>query len=276
MPSSKSTTWRLILSPPATGAENMALDEAILEAAASGASPPTLRLYAWEPACLSLGYAQPFDDVDHQELQALGWDLVRRPSGGRAILHSDELTYALIAPADNPHFAGSVLDSYRHLSKGLAAALSSLGLKPEVNAQHRDQYIEHTSPVCFQVPSAYEITVQGKKLIGSAQVRRRGGVLQHGSLPLEGDITRVCRVLSFASQSERDQAAATLEEQASTVEGLLGKPATWPHAAQAMAEGFSSALNINFERGEISHAEAQRAQKLAASHFANPEWLARL
>jgi lipoate-protein ligase A len=254
----------------------MALDEAILDAAAKGVSPPTLRLYAWEPACLSLGYAQPFGDVDHHRLQASGWDLVRRSSGGRAILHSDELTYALIAPASNPHFAGGLLDSYRHFSRGLAAALSLLGLEPEVHAEAEDDSERNPSPVCFQIPGAYEITVQGKKLIGSAQVRRRGGILQHGSLPLKGDITRVCQVLAFASEGQREQAVALLQTTASTAADLLGNPPTWLHAAQAIAEGFSSSLGIEFDRGDISSEEEQRAEELVASRFANQEWLARV
>ncbi len=254
----------------------MALDEAILEAAATGVSPPTMRLYAWEPACLSLGYAQPFGDVDQQRLQALGWDLVRRPSGGRAILHSDELTYALIAPADNPYFAGGVLGSYRRLSQGLAAALAKLGLAPEVQDERHAQSERHASPVCFQISSAYEITVRGKKIIGSAQVRRRGGVLQHGSLPLKGDISRVCRVLAFASDRQRNEAATLLRATASTAEGFLGKPPPWPQAAQAMAEGFANSLGIEFDRCEISSVEAQRAKELAASRFTNHDWLARV
>ncbi|HEX9617401.1 MAG TPA: hypothetical protein VGA03_08280, partial [Anaerolineales bacterium] len=109
--------WRLIHTPPAPGAWNMAVDEAILEAVGRGQADPTLRLYAWSPPCLSLGYAQPSSDVDLPQLHALGWDLVRRPTGGRAILHTDELTYAVIAPLSEPRLAGSVLESYQSLSQ---------------------------------------------------------------------------------------------------------------------------------------------------------------
>lgn len=254
----------------------MAFDAAILEAVAKRMSPPTLRLYAWEPVCLSLGYAQPYRDVDHQRLQIRGWDVVRRPSGGRAILHSNELTYALIAPADNPHFSGGVLESYRHLSQGLAAALTILGLDPEVHAAQLGRGSRQASPVCFQVPSAYEIMVRGKKLIGSAQVRRQGGILQHGSLPLKGDITSVCQVLAYASARERTQAMALLDGTAATVESLRGEPTTWLQAAQAFVEGFSNSLGIKFQRDEISAEESLRAEKLAASRFANQAWLARV
>jgi len=111
----------------------MAVDEAILEGVCSGNSQPTLRLYAWQPACLSLGYAQPFSEVDSEALAAKGWDIVRRPTGGRAILHVDELTYAVIAPDTDPRVAGSVLDSYLRLSEALLEALRLIGLSPEAN-----------------------------------------------------------------------------------------------------------------------------------------------
>lgn len=254
----------------------MAVDEAILESVARSSSPPTLRLYAWEPACLSLGYAQPYSDVDHPRLKSLGWDLVRRSSGGRAILHTDELTYALIAPLDNPHFTGGVLESYRHLSQGLAAALVILGLNPETKTKDIAGDDPPASPICFQIPSAYEITIQGRKLIGSAQVRRRGAVLQHGSLPLQGDITRVCQVLDFPSQEDRQAAANRLDASAATLANLLGRTLTWLEVADAVIEGFARGLDFTFQRSEITSGEVERAGELVVSRFAHQAWLERL
>ena len=106
-----SEQWRLLITSPASGAWNMAVDEALLEAVGSNQSLPCLRLYAWEPPCLSIGYAQPFADIDRSRLADFGWDWVRRPTGGRAILHADELTYSVIAPLDEPRVSGSVLES---------------------------------------------------------------------------------------------------------------------------------------------------------------------
>ncbi len=100
-----------------TGAWNMAVDELILEHIGRGASLPTLRLYSWQPPCLSLGHAQPFADVDVHRLEERGWEVVRRPTGGRAILHTDELTYSVIAPTDEPRVAGSILESYNRLAQ---------------------------------------------------------------------------------------------------------------------------------------------------------------
>ena len=101
----------------------MAVDEAIQQTVAAEVAPPTLRFYAWEPPCLSLGRAQRVSDVDREALQAAGFGLVRRPTGGRAILHTDELTYSLDAPAAHPLLAGTIVESYRRLSTGLALSL---------------------------------------------------------------------------------------------------------------------------------------------------------
>ena len=175
------TPWRLLITPPARGAWNMALDESILEHIGRGESVPTLRLYAWDPACLSLGHAQPFADVDTNRLKERGWEVVRRATGGRAILHTDELTYSVIAPNDEPSVAGSVLESYNRLAQALLLAVKNLELPVEMKEGKANDN-STPNPVCFEVPSAYEITVDGKKLIGSAQARKKEGVLQHGSL----------------------------------------------------------------------------------------------
>jgi lipoate-protein ligase A len=268
--------WRLIISQTRSGAENMALDEAILEAVIDGSAPPTFRLYAWNPPCLSLGYAQPITDVDHEHLQHQGWDLVRRSTGGRAILHTDELTYAVIAKETNPILSGGVLESYRKLSQGLVHGLSLLGLSIEVQPDHPLPENERTNPVCFQVPSAYEITANGKKLIGSAQVRRRGGVLQHGSIPLSGDIARICQVLQFANESTREDSALHLRERAATLADLSGREITWHQAGEALIDGMKTALTIHFETDTPTEAEQTRAEELSRTRFSHPSWTYRL
>lgn len=254
----------------------MALDEAILEAVGRGESLPTLRFYAWDPPCISLGVAQPVHDVDLKRLGTKQWDLVRRSTGGRAILHTDELTYAVIASIDNPHVAGGVLESYRHLSAGLVAGLQRMGMSVAIEPEKQRTEEERGNPVCFQAPSAYEITVEQKKLLGSAQVRRRFGILQHGTLPLNGDITRICEVLQFASEEDRTSAADALRNRAATVEDLLGEPFSWERAAQAMSAGFRQALDLQLESGDPSPGELTRAEELKGERFINAQWTERV
>ena len=269
------TLWRLLITSPARGAWNMALDEAILEHIGRGASLPTLRLYAWAPACLSLGHAQPFADVDTTRLKRRGWEVVRRATGGRAILHTDELTYSVIAPNDEPRLAGSVLESYDRLAQALLLAVKNLELPVEMKEGKTDGN-STLNPVCFEVPSAYEITMDGKKLIGSAQARKKEGVLQHGSLPLTGDLTRICQVLVFESDSARANAANRLLTRAATVESALGREISWETAAQAFIHAFEAQLGLSFENGDLSESESKRTNELVKEKYDHPSWTERV
>src|SRR6476659_9366683 len=118
------------------------------------------------------------------------------------------------------------------------------------------------NPVCFEVPSTYEITVDGKKLIGSAQARKKEGVLQHGSLPLTGDLTRICQALGFENETAREDASKRLLTRATTVESALGRAVSWETAAQSFSHAFETQLGLCFERGELSESESRRAEEL--------------
>ncbi|MBK5106850.1 MAG: lipoate--protein ligase family protein [Anaerolineales bacterium] len=265
--------WRILRTQPAVGAWNMAVDESILESTAQGLMPPTLRLYAWSPACLSLGYAQSADDVDFEKLNHFGWDIVRRPTGGRAILHTNELTYSICGMNSNPLLTGSVLESYKRLSQGLLEALHQIGINadvPRLSADQRHPGIQN--PVCFEVPSNYEITVGEKKLIGSAQARRKSGVLQHGSLPLSGDLTRIIDVLHYPDETSRNQARQGLLDHATTLEGVLGYPGDWWLISYAFQDAFQRILNIDLQSLPLSPAEGSRAIQLFNEKYAHPDW----
>lgn len=280
------TTWRLIKTPPAVGPWNMAVDEAILESVRNSSSPPTLRLYAWNPPCISIGYAQSISDVDMDALVKYNWMCVRRTTGGRAILHTDELTYAVIGPQSDPRLAGGVLESYRKLSQALLRALELMSI-PAVashktdrlsgNPHTQDSGITRSSnPVCFEVPSNYEITVEGKKLIGSAQARRKGGVLQHGSLPLDGDLTRITRALVFPSDNERAAAAARLLDRATTVENVMGHPVPWDIAAGAFCEAFEDTLNLDLQQASLTRLELKRGEDIMDEKYTHTNWTNRI
>jgi lipoyl(octanoyl) transferase len=270
-------TWRLLHTPFTSGARNMAIDEAILLANANGSAPPTLRFFGWTPPCLSLGYAQPGHEADHHRLRALGVDLVRRPTGGRAILHTDELTYSVIAPMDEPRVVGGVVESYQHLSAGLTHGLQRLGLTVRADKEYSPAGAGPVKgPVCFEVPSNYEITVglgvRPQKLLGSAQVRKQGVVLQHGTLPLTGDIARIVEVLVFESEVARQSAAARVAQRATTLSAVLGRDVSWDEAAAAMAAGFAAALNLTLVPAPLTDAETALADRLCAEKYATDAW----
>ena len=255
----------------------MAVDEALLNAVGRGEVPPTLRLYAWAPPCLSLGYAQPIEDVDPDRLDDQGWELVRRPTGGRAILHTDELTYAVIGPADEPRLAGSILESYRRLAGGLLKALQHLAVPAQSQAaQNAARPADRSEPICFEIPGSYEITVNGKKLIGSAQARKKNGVLQHGTLPLAGDLTRITQVLRYPNQAARQRAAMRLLERATTIETSLGREVDWDTAASALCVAFEESLNLTLVPGELTRAERDQAVELVTAKYGSIGWNARI
>ncbi len=260
--------WRLLLSTPADGAANMAIDEAIWQAVVAGRVLPTLRLYAWMPPCLSLGRNQPLADVRPEALQAAGWGLVRRPTGGRAILHADELTYSVVLPLDDPRVTGDVLSSCRRLSAGLIEGLRLLRVGG-VEARLRQQRPSTPSAVCFQEAGDFEVTVGGRKLLGSAQMRARGVLLQHGALPLTGDMARICAVLSAPSVPERVRARAV------TLADVLDRPVTWDETAAAMAAGMARALNLQWEKGELTVEESSAARELVEQKYNSAGWTAR-
>jgi lipoate-protein ligase A len=263
--------WHLIYDCPSFGAYNMAADDALLTAVAKGDSPPVLRLYAWSPPCLSLGYGQRASDADFERIAAFGWHIVRRPTGGRAILHTDELTYSVILPTDHPLVEGSVVESYRRISEGVQTALRILGVSPQAE---RAAHGGTNGAVCFETPSHYEITVNGRKLVGSAQLRRKepGGVLQHGSIPLHGDIARICDALVYASELEREQAKTQVRARATTLADVLGESVSWQTAADALVNGFGQTFNIDFSETSLSPEQRAHAERLTADIYAAEAW----
>lgn len=272
-----SAKWRLLQTEPATGAYNMALDEACLISTAERHSLPTLRLFSWEPPTLSLGYAQKFSEVSIQQLHDRGWGLVRRPTGGRAILHTDELTYSVTAPLDDPVMTGSLMDSYQRISKALLAALKLLGIDARGDAVYNAaQNPSKKDPVCFEVPSNFEITVSGKKLIGSAQARKHNGVLQHGSLPLTGDLSRITQVLHYPSEEKRREGTNRLLSHAGTVKSLTGKDITIEKAAQAFVKAFAMELDLDLVPSMPTREELSQTNELMEKKYQSDDWTQRL
>ncbi len=270
-----STTWRLLITDPAPGSWNMAVDEAIAILAAAGRSPTTLRFYSWQPPTVSLGRHQPLADIDRDRLERAGYGLVRRPTGGRAILHIDELTYSVAGPAGDGTLSGPVLDTYNRLSEGLMLGLRRLGL-PVNKAPAGARAGAEAGPVCFEVPSAYELCVDGRKIMGSAQSRRRGYVLQHGSLPLWGDITRLVDVLAVPDEEAREAWRAALARRATTLEAALGRRVSFWEAAAVLVDGLTSVLGIDLEEGRLMDEELTLARELEAMVYAHPDWLGRV
>ena len=272
----QNNVWRLIMSSPSTGSWNMAIDSAILEAVMQNHVPPTLRLYSWYPPALSIGHAQPISEVNIDFLKANDWDIVRRPTGGRAILHIDELTYSVCAPLNGTHVRGGVIESYRQISQCLLRALELSGVEADAKPKADQDRSLSKDPVCFQYPSDYEITFKGKKIIGSAQARKTNGLLQHGAIPLFGDIARIISALTFDNEEVRNSAKTRLLSRATTLQFARNKIISWKELALAIVSAFEEILNIQFIRSSLSNNELSRAKMLQEEKYLNRSWTFRI
>jgi lipoyl(octanoyl) transferase len=284
LPAMSSDTWRLLIDEAAAGAANMARDEALLAAHAEGAAAPTLRLYRWHPACLSLGRFQRADAIDQAACARAGVAIVRRPSGGRALLHDRELTYAIVARADHPLFGDrSILATYRQISLALLAGLRRLGVAAELTPVQRgrqgdretgrqgdnqqsalplsmspDLRVSKSSAACFDTSAAYELTVAGRKLAGSAQTRRAGCILQHGAIPLAAHAAQLGALLR--------QPPEDLHTKMIALDQAAGRPIAFEQLAEALIAGFGDAWGVAFERGELSQHERREEARLLAKY----------
>ena len=256
-------TWRLLVDAPAAGARNMAVDQAVAEAVQRGAAPPTLRFYTWWPRALSLGYHQPLRLVDRPLARRLGIDVVRRITGGGALLHSDELTYAVAVPRRHRLARGGVRTSYAALTQGLIAGLEALGLTPRSGAAPMAS-VEARSGLCFSEPSTHEIWIDGRKMVASAQGRVHGGVLQHGSLVLSHD-RDIHRLTHTPAPRARPPGLRDAMPQPVTVGALV----------QILTQGFADRLRIAPQPGALTPEEHHRSDELVKVRYAHDAWLAR-
>ncbi len=270
--------WRLIDSGNGDAYNNMALDGALLQAGIEGHAPPTLRFYGWEPPAVSIGYAQDVaTGVNLAACNKRGLALVRRPTGGRGVLHDNELTYAIIVPQDCYPKLG-VLATYRIIANGLLEGLSNLGIEaslatpttPRANERDRGQ---DRSRACFMAPSRYEITVGGRKLIGSAQRRLKSHILQHGSILLGVDYTAIADLFPASNGSGTK---VELVEQArgkiTSLEELLGQGLSLERLKREFIAGFMQALAIEFINGEPTVYEQQLAARLCKQKYSARGW----
>jgi len=262
-------TWRLLIDPPASGAWNMAVDETLLDGVAVGSSSPTLRFYRWAPPCLSLGYFQPLSVVDVEACRWMGVDIVRRPTGGRAILHELELTYSVALPTTILGEEWGVLPSYERLSHALLAGLRLLGvpawLAPESSAEGHPSH----GPACFDRPSAHEILLGGRKLVGSAQLRRANAILQHGSILIDPQVEKLAACLKL-----RD-ADNPLDGLQTGVAGLAEVGHYEPEEiASAIASGFSQNFGARLEPRPLQAGELASATRLQ-SKYGSAGWTER-
>jgi len=269
--------WRVIIDETRDGYQNMALDEAIMTAHRSGEVPPTLRFYRWQPPALSLGYFQNLkEEVDLSACRDKGVDVVRRLTGGRAILHDDELTYSLTVNESLDILADSVVESYHQISRALVAGLKRLDIPVELKAREKDKKAPRgRSSACFDAPSWYEVVVDGKKLIGSAQTRKKGTILQHGSLPFSSDSDMIFSLFSFDSEREREKMRRYYSLKSTTLEESAEEKITWQELTEALSRGIAEVFSVELEMDGLTPREKELAGRLRKEKYSSEEWNAK-
>ncbi len=261
-------SWRLIRDGFHSGAHNMSRDEAILVHHARGEVPPTIRIYGWDPPAVTIGYFQRMQgQVDPLGCRSLGFDAVRRPTGGRAVLHHREVTYSIIVSAR--YLPGSVEETYLAISRGLATGLSGLGLDVEMVQARKAR---PSSAACFEAPSSYELAIDGRKVVGSAQMRSQGVILQHGSVLLEFDPEELGQVLSFPSQVVRRRTTAMLADKAVGLNQVGSGVYSFDQVADALCQGLATSWNLVLTPGTLSQSEEDLAGQLCRTKYGSDSW----
>ncbi|GER72790.1 lipoate--protein ligase family protein [Weizmannia acidilactici] len=269
--------WLFIDSGHCPPAFNMALDEALLDWHSEGKIPPAIRFYGWDPATLSIGYFQRVEkEIDLDAVKKYGLGFVRRPTGGRAVLHEHELTYSVIVSEAHPDMPKTVTEAYRVISEGLVRGFRELGLEayfavPRTEKEREALKHPHTS-VCFDTPSWYELVVEGRKVAGSAQTRQKGVILQHGSILLDLDEDKLFSLFKYPNDIVRERMKRTFKNKAVAINEIRSDPVTYDEAKKAFKKGFEEGLGIRLEPYSLTKEQLTYTQELAKTRYEAVEW----
>ncbi|WP_160203675.1 biotin/lipoate A/B protein ligase family protein [Priestia megaterium] len=269
--------WRFIDSNNRSPYYNMALDEALLEWHSKGEIPPTIRFYGWNPPTLSIGYFQKAEkEINFDKVKELGLGFVRRPTGGRGVLHDEELTYSVIVSEEYPNMPKTVTEAYRVISEGLLEGFRSLGLEAYFaiprSEEEKNSLKNPRSSVCFDAPSWYELVVEGRKIAGSAQTRQKGVILQHGSILLEIDEDKLFSVFNYPNDRVKERMQRAFRSKAVAINAIAGRKISIEEAKKAFYKGFASSLDIDLEPYTLSEEEEAYVEELARTKYGSDEW----
>lgn len=265
-------TWGFLDCGHHDAAINMAVDEALLEWHREGIIPPTIRFYGWKRPSLSVGHFQNVEKtIDFTGVQKHRCDLVRRLTGGSAVLHDDELTYSIVVSESHPMIPRSVNRAYYILSQGLLESYRLLGINAQFSISKHDLLRKRTA-VCFEKPAIYEMIVDGKKISGNAQVRKTGVLLQHGSIPISFDIDMLFDLFKFSSEAERESKRQSFYQKATSIKEVTGRSYTYETLKEVFLKGFQKKLNVKIKPIKLSDNQWQYIDYLAESKYRTKLW----
>jgi len=260
---------RLIPWFKADAATQMAVDEALFLSYREEEALPTLRFYGWDPPAISIGRFQRFTaEVNAASCRRLSVDLVRRPTGGRAVLHEAELAYALIF-GEEDGLGRTVCETYSRIAQGLLAGLRELGIAAALQSGRVEEGRDWLDVACFAAVSRQEILVNGKKLLGSAQLRQGGSVLQHGSLLTEFDPARLLMALG---RVPTPALCAALAARITSCRAVLGRRVETEELIPPLVRGLSRVMGVDFVPGNLTPREWQMVKQLRETKYTTARW----
>jgi len=254
--STEPDSWRFLDTGANDGAFNMALDEVLANVAPG--PRPVFRVYRWRPPTISLGYHQNLAEVDLEKCRADGIGVVRRPTGGRAILHAQEVTYSVILPKTHELFSAGTTEVYRLISAALVRGLSLLSpqIVLERSARGSDDFAVYNEKfACFATSARHEILLDSRKLVGSAQRRFENGLLQHGSIMTGAGHLRLTDYLARENRDGREQAA--LLSKTASLSDALGREPAFSETVKCLKKGIETAFQIRLEKDELTDLELE-------------------
>jgi len=267
--------WRIIVSDKLSSAENMAIDEAVMNGLIEGSSSPTIRFYDWIMPTASFGYNQFWEkEIDLELVQKYDYAYVRRPTGGRLVLHNEEVTYSVIVRAEE-QFSGNVTQSYSEISRALKEGFLLMGIKVdlergELTSRHQRQ----DSNPCFTSSSRYELKLNNQKIAGSAQVRKKGVILQHGSILLNRDQSGVADILPNLREDQRIRVRKFLSRKSTAINQNLTEKLSFLEAVNFLKNGFIRAWQKDqfVELEDFENAEKIEIKKLIQNKYSEDIW----
>lgn len=269
--------WAYIDSGDCSPSFNMAMDEALLNWHSKGEIPPIIRFYGWDPATLSIGYFQKAEkEINLEEVRKQGVGFVRRPTGGRAVLHEHELTYSVIVSEEHPNMPMTVTEAYRVISEGVLRGFQNLGLDayfavPKTDSE-KAALKEPRSSVCFDAPSWYELVVEGRKVAGSAQTRQKGVILQHGSILIDLDDEKLFSMFNFPNDRVKARMMKSFKDKAVAIHDLTSRRIDIAEAKEAFKNGFAEGLDIELKLYALSEQQLAEIEQLAKTKYESDEW----
>jgi lipoyl(octanoyl) transferase len=261
-------SWRLINFQRYSASENMAIDEAIFRETIKNNKPPTIRFYGWRPPAVSIGYFQDIEkEVNIEKCRSTGIDIVRRPSGGKAVFHRDEITYSVVACRKEKKFPSDILGTYKIISHCLVRGLSLLGINAQLAETGRPLHEDDLESFCFSVPSRNELLVSGRKICGSAQMRVSGGFLQHGSILINFNPVETA---SFLLPLRNGRELEKLRDSVTAINEEVPTPFDEEDICANLKNGFTDVLGIEMTEGKLTYPEEALKSALISKYSVEP------